>query len=243
MNPAVNIIANRLSLRPPQRTSLEILARICDIISLEKGKLYYAHGDVTMDEIPTPERIERWIRTAIHVQGRPEWIFVKVYTHGVVAHDHEAVLGKWREKLHQTLEEKYNDGKRYRLHYATTREAYNILKAAEAGRSGNPNDYRDFLIPPYANSKILSSVPYDLVSYSPDRIEMLPSFTGKEEVFQFKDGTVEKIQGRIERILIKKTSDEELKVRLRGDGIAWIKLKDNPNPFPADLTLEETVQK
>src|SRR3989338_3021 len=37
MNPAVNIIANRLSLRPPQRTSLEILARICDIISLEKG--------------------------------------------------------------------------------------------------------------------------------------------------------------------------------------------------------------
>ena len=37
MNPAVNSIANRLSLRPPQRTSLEILARICDIISLEKG--------------------------------------------------------------------------------------------------------------------------------------------------------------------------------------------------------------
>jgi type III restriction enzyme len=37
MNPAVNTIANRLSLRPPQRTSLEILARICDLISLEKG--------------------------------------------------------------------------------------------------------------------------------------------------------------------------------------------------------------
>ena len=37
MNPAANTIANRLSLRPPQRTSLEILARICDIISLEKG--------------------------------------------------------------------------------------------------------------------------------------------------------------------------------------------------------------
>ncbi|PTL36970.1 type III restriction endonuclease subunit R [Candidatus Methylomirabilis limnetica] len=37
MNPAVNTIANRLSLRSPQRISLEILARICDIISLEKG--------------------------------------------------------------------------------------------------------------------------------------------------------------------------------------------------------------
>ena len=37
MTPAVNTIANRLSLRPPQRNSLEILARICDSISLEKG--------------------------------------------------------------------------------------------------------------------------------------------------------------------------------------------------------------
>ena len=36
MNPAMNTIANRLSLRQPQRISLEILARICDIISLEK---------------------------------------------------------------------------------------------------------------------------------------------------------------------------------------------------------------
>ena len=36
MNSAVNTIANRLSLRPPQRESLEILARVCDVIPLEK---------------------------------------------------------------------------------------------------------------------------------------------------------------------------------------------------------------
>jgi len=39
MNPHVNTIANRLSLRPPQRDSLEILARVCDIIPLEKGSI------------------------------------------------------------------------------------------------------------------------------------------------------------------------------------------------------------
>ncbi|HMO14471.1 MAG TPA: DEAD/DEAH box helicase family protein [Pirellulaceae bacterium] len=33
----INAISNRLSLRPPQRDSLEILARVCDVISLEKG--------------------------------------------------------------------------------------------------------------------------------------------------------------------------------------------------------------
>jgi type III restriction enzyme len=37
MNPNVNIIANRLSLRPPQRVSLEILAKVCDVIPLEKN--------------------------------------------------------------------------------------------------------------------------------------------------------------------------------------------------------------
>ena len=37
MNAVANTIANRLSLRPPQRESLEILARVCELITLEKN--------------------------------------------------------------------------------------------------------------------------------------------------------------------------------------------------------------
>lgn len=37
MNQHVNSIANRLSLRTPQRNSLEILARVCEIIDLDKS--------------------------------------------------------------------------------------------------------------------------------------------------------------------------------------------------------------
>lgn len=37
MNREVNAIANRLSLRSPQRTSLEILDRVCDVMSLQKN--------------------------------------------------------------------------------------------------------------------------------------------------------------------------------------------------------------
>ena len=36
MNPTVNAIANRLSLRPPQRESLEILARVSEILALDR---------------------------------------------------------------------------------------------------------------------------------------------------------------------------------------------------------------
>ncbi len=37
MNQHVNQIASRLSLRPPQKESLEILARLCELSPLEKG--------------------------------------------------------------------------------------------------------------------------------------------------------------------------------------------------------------
>jgi type III restriction enzyme len=36
MNSFVNSISNRLSLRQPQRDSLEILARVCEIVSVDK---------------------------------------------------------------------------------------------------------------------------------------------------------------------------------------------------------------
>src|SRR5271155_65292 len=36
MNSVVNAIANRLSLRPPQRESLEILARVTEILALDR---------------------------------------------------------------------------------------------------------------------------------------------------------------------------------------------------------------
>jgi len=59
MNPAVNTIANRLSLRPPQRISLEILARICDIISLEKGADVAQTLKVVQSEFSTVTDFER----------------------------------------------------------------------------------------------------------------------------------------------------------------------------------------
>jgi hypothetical protein len=49
------------------------------------------------------------------------------------------------------LERRFRDRDDHRLHYVTARELYNIIKAAEAGGSGDPGQFRDFLIPPYVN--------------------------------------------------------------------------------------------
>jgi type III restriction enzyme len=59
MNAPVTAIGNRLSLREPQRESLEILARVCDLIRLEKGADPAAALAIIRDEFPTVEDFER----------------------------------------------------------------------------------------------------------------------------------------------------------------------------------------
>lgn len=106
------------------------------------------NSDVTPSIVPIEERIDLWVNEAIHVKGRPEWVFVKVHTHG--AHDINSTYlfedGGF-ERLCKHLQMKYNDGENYILHYVSAREAYNIAKAAEDNKSGNPNLYRDYKLP------------------------------------------------------------------------------------------------
>jgi type III restriction enzyme len=55
----VNAISNRLSLRPPQRDSLEILARLCEIVSLSKGADAAVALEAVKCEFPSVEEFER----------------------------------------------------------------------------------------------------------------------------------------------------------------------------------------
>jgi type III restriction enzyme len=59
MNQHVNAIANRLSLRTPQRDSLEILARVCEIIDLDKSADLAQQLEIIKSEFPTVEDFER----------------------------------------------------------------------------------------------------------------------------------------------------------------------------------------
>jgi hypothetical protein len=59
----------------------------------------------------------------------------------------DTLLGAAAHAMHDHLERVYNDGVNHILHYVTAREMYNIIKAAEAGKDGNPNAWRDFELP------------------------------------------------------------------------------------------------
>ncbi len=104
------------------------------------------NADVRTSCSPSSDRIDAWVDTGIHVNGRPEWIFVKVHTHGTQERDINTLLGEPMDRAFSYLESRYNDGAQWKLHYVSAREMYNIVKAAEAGLEGDPGQYRDYVI-------------------------------------------------------------------------------------------------
>ncbi len=111
-------------------------------------RLRIENAAITADDPATPSRIRTWVRQAIGVEGRPDWVFVKVHTHGAPERQAASLLGEGGAALHRELTTRYNDGQRWRLHYVTAREMFNIAVAAMDGRTGDPNDFRDHVLPP-----------------------------------------------------------------------------------------------
>ena len=110
--------------------------------------------DVTDHNPAKPARVDRWVQRGVGVKGRPEWVFVKVQTHGARPDAWDACFGRRAEALYSYLADRYNDGVRWRLHYVTAREAHNMVKAAERGETGDPGRFRDHPIGPYRNTRV-----------------------------------------------------------------------------------------
>lgn len=96
----------------------------------------------------TLRRVRSWVAQDIHIEGRPEWVFIKTHTHGAPDKEGASLLGPGGHELHEALTKHFNDGERFLLHYVTAREMFNIAMAAMQGRRGNPNDFRDHILPP-----------------------------------------------------------------------------------------------
>jgi hypothetical protein len=102
---------------------------------------------ITAADPGSESRIASWVAQGIHVAGRPEWIFVKVHTHGAPEAQAASLLGDGGRALHEGLA-RYNDGRRWKLHYLSAREMFNVAVAAMQGRSGDPAEHRDAVLPP-----------------------------------------------------------------------------------------------
>ena len=105
-------------------------------------------GNLSGGDPPTGSRLRVWMRQGIHVAGRPDWVFVKVHTHGAIPETTAALLGEPGRAFHRSLAQACDPSGPWRLHYVTAREMYNIAVAAMDGMSGDPASFRDYLIKP-----------------------------------------------------------------------------------------------
>jgi hypothetical protein len=92
---------------------------------------------------PTMHRFSLWRQAQITVQGRPDWIFIKLHCHSMDPAQKDAVIGDtFRNFISELI--KGASGRNETLHFVVAREMTNILLAACEGRDGNPGDYRDY---------------------------------------------------------------------------------------------------
>ncbi len=105
-------------------------------------------GDHVPDEPVTRARVDAWVKAGVGISGRDDVVVVKTSTHG--ADFGESALGGDTENLLQFLDEGYNDGSRYKVHYVTARELYNIVRAIEdeAFTADDPLAARDYEVQP-----------------------------------------------------------------------------------------------
>lgn len=89
-------------------------------------------------------RLNRWISANITVKGRTDWIFIKLYCHGFFTHDQSTCIG---EKARRFFSEAMESGEKsgdYKIHFASAREAFNMVSAAIDGKKGKPGDFRNY---------------------------------------------------------------------------------------------------
>ncbi len=117
------------------------------------------NGCLQHTQPPSMARLEQWIRAGVSIPSRPDWLFVKLHTHGAPESNQRLLLGEPMLKFHRELAERAAQDTRFKFHYVTAREMYNLAKAAEAGWTGTVAAARDFCVAPARpnNAKIAAA--------------------------------------------------------------------------------------
>lgn len=99
------------------------------------------NGDLTGVHPPTASRFHLWSEIAPRVQTRPDWVFIKLHTHGALPRTTAMFLDGPMGRFHSFLGEVGNGAACY---YVTAREMVNLVHAADAGCEGGPEDFLDY---------------------------------------------------------------------------------------------------
>ena len=80
-------------------------------------------------------RMQQWLQANVCVDGRPDWLFVKLHTHGCKAENIDSLLGQPTVEFHRALQDYARQNPSFRLHYVTAWEMAQCVHQAEQGRT------------------------------------------------------------------------------------------------------------
>ncbi len=101
-------------------------------------------GALVSNQPTDAARLKRWISANVTVKGRSDWIFIKLYCHGFFDRDQQACIGEQAQRFFDKIIENGEKTSQYKTHFATAREAFNMVAAAIDGKKGNPGEFRDY---------------------------------------------------------------------------------------------------
>ncbi|HEX3279725.1 MAG TPA: hypothetical protein VHR36_00725 [Pyrinomonadaceae bacterium] len=91
----------------------------------------------------TLDRFHRWRGAGISVAGKPNWIFVKLFSHAFFEADQDAMIGEQMKRFLNEMMD-YSERASIKVHFATAREAFNMVAAAVEQQTGEPGQFRDY---------------------------------------------------------------------------------------------------
>ena len=80
-------------------------------------------------------RLQHWLKAGVHVRGQPNWVFVKLHTHGCNTPNMNAWLGDEMLQFHRDLRAMASADPQFRYHYVTAWEMAQLVHQAESGAS------------------------------------------------------------------------------------------------------------
>jgi hypothetical protein len=82
---------------------------------------------------PTKALLENWLQAGVGVAGRPDWVFIKLHTHGAKEDNASMLLGEPMKRFHQALADRAAQDEKFRYYYVTAREMADLVDQAESG--------------------------------------------------------------------------------------------------------------
>ncbi len=102
------------------------------------------NGFIGSDYPISEQRIKLWLDNPIRIQDAPNYIFIKLYTHGCQEHNSNYLLKGGLDNLFSYFINNLNDGEKFITHFVSAREMVNVVNALEDGFVGSVAQMRDY---------------------------------------------------------------------------------------------------